>query len=87
MLRDSNFAGGSFTVTPKPPDDKSSPKLPDKQPIYTKLGFTVTGRATLERLVDDHEAVLHQRPAAPDQEHLGATAGDQAGQQDRASWT
>jgi len=51
LLRQSEFPAGAFTVTPKPEDTKSAPKLPNKQPIYTKLDFTVTGRAPLESLV------------------------------------
>ncbi len=51
ILRRSGFVAGSFTVTPKAEDSKSSPKLGNKQPIYTKLDYTVTGRGPLESVV------------------------------------
>jgi hypothetical protein len=51
LLRESDFAAGSSSVTAKPVDNKTSPAIPGKGPIYTKLAFTVQGRATLESLV------------------------------------
>jgi hypothetical protein len=51
LLRNSDFSPSSLSVTPKPVDTKTSPTLPGKGPVYTKLAFTVMGRGSLESLV------------------------------------
>jgi hypothetical protein len=48
LLRESDFEG---SVTPKPPDTRTSPQLPGKKPIYTRLTFNVIGHASLDGLV------------------------------------
>jgi hypothetical protein len=53
------------SVVSKTPDTRTSPTLPGKKPIYTRLTFTVTGQATLDNLVKTlgefyHTGLLHQ---------------------------
>jgi hypothetical protein len=65
LLLRSGFQGGTFTVTPGPAD-KTSPTIgPKKQPIYTRLGYRISGPAKMESLVKLLEefyrtGVLHQ---------------------------
>jgi hypothetical protein len=51
LLMRSGFVSGSFAVTSKPPDTRSSPVMSGKKPIYTRLAFTAVGPAKLESLV------------------------------------
>jgi hypothetical protein len=51
LLRLADFAPGALSVTPRPLDTKSSPTLPGKGPVYTKLAFQVQARGSLESLV------------------------------------
>jgi hypothetical protein len=51
LLLHSGFASGSFALTPKPPDTRSSPVMSGKKPIFTRLTFLVAGPARLENLV------------------------------------
>lgn len=66
LMRQSRFRAGSFTVTPKPADNKSSPKIgAKKDPIYTVLTFTIQAHTSLYNLVDFLEqfyrtSLLHQ---------------------------
>jgi hypothetical protein len=50
LMLDSGFAAGTFSVTAKQADAKSSPQI-NKEPIYTKLDFTAAGHGKLENLV------------------------------------
>lgn len=53
LMKRSRFANGSFTVTPKPPDTKTSPTIGmKKEPIYTRLAYTVQAHTSLANLVD-----------------------------------
>jgi hypothetical protein len=56
LFRDADFAPGSYTITSRPADTKSSPSITGKGPIYTKLDFGVTGRAPLEKITRALEA-------------------------------
>lgn len=48
VLRQSGFASGAFQITPKAADTRSSPTIPaKKEPIYTRLTFTVSARGDL----------------------------------------
>jgi len=47
LLRQHLFTPASISVTPKPPDSKSSPTIVGSGPIYTKLAFVVKGQASL----------------------------------------
>lgn len=65
LLETSKFPRGSYSVTPKQVDEKTSPTIPGKGPIYTKLSFTIISHGKLENLVDFlHEfyttGLLHQ---------------------------
>jgi hypothetical protein len=65
MLRSSGFEAGSFSVTPKPLDTKTSPQQANKKPIYSRLIFTVQAKGELVALVDFMEKfyklpLLHQ---------------------------
>jgi hypothetical protein len=66
QMRQSGFASGSFTVTPKAADTRTSPTLPGrKEPIYIRLTFTVLAHADLSSLVTFldrfyHTGMLHQ---------------------------
>jgi len=65
MLTKSGFAAGTFTIVPKPPDNKSGPPLAKNKPVYTRLDFTVDVKGDLASLVDFLERfytlrVLHQ---------------------------
>jgi hypothetical protein len=51
LLRNNGFAPTSLTISPKAPDSKSSPTLPGRGPIYTRLGFAVTGQAPFDAVV------------------------------------
>jgi hypothetical protein len=64
LLRRNGFAS-SLTVSSKAPDSKSSPTLPGRGPMYTRLGFSVTGQAPYEAVVkalkEFHDAnLLHE---------------------------
>jgi hypothetical protein len=50
LVRQSGIPAGGLTITPRPPDTKSSPAV-GKVPVYTKLDFSVTGRTSLPHLV------------------------------------
>jgi hypothetical protein len=85
LLRKSGFAAGSFSVVPKPTDNKTSPTIPGKGPIYTRLTFTVLAHGSLSNLVEALEGfyrtgLLHQVRNLTVQRPL--TAGDQQQQQD-----
>lgn len=66
LPRKSGARGGDFTVSaPRQIDTKSSPTLPGKGPIYTKLPFTIQGHGTVPTVVklleNFHKApLLHQ---------------------------
>jgi len=79
MLRQSGFEAGSFSVTPKPIDTKTSPTLAkNKPPIFNRLVFTVQAKGELINVVEFMEKfykvrLLHQirnfnlqRPVTPD---------------------
>ncbi len=82
LFRQSGFAAGSFSITTKQNDSKSSPMITGKGPIYTRLSFTVLAHSNLANLVEMMEhfyrtGLMHQiknisiqRPltAAPQQE-------------------
>jgi hypothetical protein len=51
LLRQADFSPGTLSVTPRPVDTKSSPTLPGKGAVYTKLAFNVQARGSLESLV------------------------------------
>jgi hypothetical protein len=60
LIKECEFAADS-TVLAKPPDSKGSPALRTKQPIYTRLEFNISGRATLAHLVSFLER-FHRTP-------------------------
>ena len=66
LLADNELAAATMKITPQKPDTRSSPMLPGKKPMYTRLTFTVEGaRGKLSNLVsmlDDfyHAGMLHQ---------------------------
>jgi hypothetical protein len=79
MLRQSGFEAGTFSVTPKPIDTKTSPTLAkNKPPIFNRLIFTVQAKGELLNVVEFMEKfyklrLLHQirnfnlqRPVTPD---------------------
>src|SRR5262245_36635699 len=49
LLRKNNFA--QVSITPRPPNTRSSPTLANKAPIYTQLDYAVQGRANSDNLV------------------------------------
>jgi hypothetical protein len=51
LLRNSGFTPSSINVTPKEVDNKNSPQIPGKGPIYTRLNFQLQGQATLPAIV------------------------------------
>lgn len=52
QMRQSGFTAGSFSVTPRAADTRNSPTMPGrKEPIYTRLTFTVLAHADLSSLV------------------------------------
>jgi hypothetical protein len=51
LARKSGFAPGSFSVVPKPVDAKSSPTIPGKGAVYTRLTFTVLAHGSLASMV------------------------------------
>lgn len=60
QMRQSGFATASFSVTPKPADTRTSPTLPGrKEPIYTRLTFTVLAHADLPSLVTFLDRFYH----------------------------
>jgi hypothetical protein len=81
LLRESGFAAGSFSVVPKPTDSKTSPTLPGKGPIYSRLTFTVLAHGNLKSLVQTLQkfyttGLLHQVKNLSIQRPL-TTGGDQ----------
>lgn len=67
LFRKSRFPEGAATIVPKPADTRTSPTLPGpkKEPIYTRLTYTVSAHSTLDNLVDFlerfyHTGLLHQ---------------------------
>lgn len=79
LLRQSGFEAGSFSVTPKPIDTKTSPTLAkNKPPIFNRLVYTVQAKGELLNVVEFMEKfykvrLLHQirnfnlqRPVTPD---------------------
>jgi len=85
LLRRNEFAASSINITSRPPENKSSPVLGGKGPVYNRLTFTVQGQANFKGVVlmlnDFHRtSLLHQvrnlsilRPQTPRQ---GATRDD-----------
>lgn len=62
LARKSGAKGGDFTVTPpRQIDTKSSPTIPGKGPIYTKLPFTVRGHGSVQTVVQLLEG-FHKAP-------------------------
>jgi hypothetical protein len=51
LFADSGFPPGSVSITPKQ-IEKSNLVMPDKRPVYVRLPFTITARATLANLVE-----------------------------------
>jgi hypothetical protein len=49
LLRENGFK--EISVAPRPVNSRGAPTLGNKTPIYTQLGYTVQGRATLQSLV------------------------------------
>jgi hypothetical protein len=65
LFREADFASGSYVVTSRPADTKTSPTITGKGAIYTKLDFGVTGRAPLDKITQVLESfyrtgLLHQ---------------------------
>lgn len=65
LFADSGFAADAFTVRMREADSKGGPTLAGKKPIYTRLGFSVTGHGSLESIVKVQESfyrtpLLHQ---------------------------
>jgi hypothetical protein len=52
LLDQSGFARLSYTVTPRPVDAKSSPTIPGKGPVYTKLTFHIMADGSLSALIE-----------------------------------
>jgi hypothetical protein len=62
LLRKNKFS--NLTLMGEPPDTKTSPTLPNKQPLYTRLTFRAQGQATFDGVVGmlrdfDSTPVLH----------------------------
>jgi hypothetical protein len=82
--RDAGFAAGDFTVIPKPvADSKTSPNIPGKGPIYTKLTFTVIAHGTLDSLVQAltefyRTGLLHEVKSLSIQRPMTARTAEQA---------
>jgi hypothetical protein len=52
VLRESAFGAGNFSVVPKQmTDGKTSPVIPGKGPIYTRMTFTIIAHGNLKQLV------------------------------------
>lgn len=51
-LKAAGFEPGSFTIIPKPPDNKTTPTFANKKPIYTRLLFTVEAKGDLASFVN-----------------------------------
>jgi hypothetical protein len=66
LARDAGFEAAAFPIQPKPVDTKSSPQLPGKKPVYTRLEYHIpNARCDLATLVDFMERfyklpLLHQ---------------------------
>lgn len=60
-LKDAGFEAGGITVTPKPPESRTSPTFANKKPIYTRLLFTVNAKGDLASLVDWMERFYKMR--------------------------
>jgi hypothetical protein len=65
LLRKSGAEAEKFGVISKPGDSRSSPVVPGKGPVYTRLAYTVSGPANLKSLVQLLEqfyrtGLLHQ---------------------------
>jgi hypothetical protein len=81
--RDAGFAAGDFTVVPKPvTDSKTSPSIPGKGPIYSKLTFTVIAHGPLDSLVEAltefyKTGLLHQIKNLSVQRALTARSAEQ----------
>lgn len=79
LLRRNEFLASSINITSRPPENKSSPVLAGKGPVYNRLTFTVQGQANFKGVVlmlnDFHRtSLLHQvrslsilRPQTPRQ--------------------
>jgi hypothetical protein len=52
ICRESGFEVASTLIVPKPPDNKTVQKLPNKTPVYTKLPFQVTLKGDMLSLVE-----------------------------------
>ncbi len=59
LLRDSGFNPATINVSPRPVDNKSSPTIAGKGPLYTKLQFNVTASASLAAVVKMMERFHH----------------------------
>lgn len=51
LMRSNNFVAGRYSVTPRPADNKTSPTVGNKVPVYTKLAFAVQAHTNLANLV------------------------------------
>jgi hypothetical protein len=66
LLVDSELASPNLKIMPQKPNTSSSPMLPGKKPIYTRLTFTVDeARGSLDKVVNFlerfyHTGMLHQ---------------------------
>jgi hypothetical protein len=66
LLADNELAASTMKIVPQKPDTHSSPMLPGKKPMYTKLTFTVDGArgklGNVVNLLDDfyHTGLLHE---------------------------
>jgi hypothetical protein len=65
MLRKNGFAGDTIVVSPRTGDNRASPILRAKEPVYDRMSFSVTARGDLEAVLrslkDFHQAnLLHQ---------------------------
>jgi len=62
LLRNSGFEAGTFSVTPKPIDSKTSPTLAkNKPPIFIRLVFTIQAKGELLSLVQFMEKFYSKR--------------------------
>lgn len=86
LLSRSGFGPAKYTITARPPDTKTVPSLgagKQKEPIYTRLVFTVQGYATKNTLVrtleDFHRTgLMHQIKNLSIQRQLTTTGREQA---------
>jgi hypothetical protein len=55
LLRNDGFMPASIKITPRTVDSKSSPQLANKQPVYNRFTYSVTGVATLRAVLQTME--------------------------------